>query len=114
MKRVLRRLGFTDKNNVVQLKGRVACEVNAGAQELLVVELIFNNVFSDLSVPQIAALLVSKIQKAKRERVQSRNMESNCSLTFLFLLLSFKLVSLSLSRISSISKNTPNKSFLTQ
>jgi ATP-dependent RNA helicase DOB1 len=32
MKRVLRRLGFTDKNNVVQLKGRVACEVNAGAQ----------------------------------------------------------------------------------
>ena len=57
MKRVLRRLGFTDKNNVVQLKGRVACEVNAGAQELLVVEMIFNNVFSDLSVPQIAALL---------------------------------------------------------
>ena len=44
MKRVLRRLGFTDKNNVVQLKGRVACEVNAGAQELLVVEMIFNNV----------------------------------------------------------------------
>ena len=56
MKRVLRRLGFTDKNNVVQLKGRVACEVNAGAQELLVVELVFNNVFSDLTVPQIAAL----------------------------------------------------------
>ena len=65
MKRVLRRLGFTDKNNVVQLKGRVACEVNAGAQELLVVELIFNNVFSDLSVPQIAALLVSKYKKRK-------------------------------------------------
>jgi ATP-dependent RNA helicase DOB1 len=57
MKRVLRRLGFTDKNNVVQMKGQVACEVNSGAQELLVVELIFNNVFSDLSVPQITALL---------------------------------------------------------
>ena len=66
MKRVLRRLGFTDKNNVVQLKGRVACEVNAGAQELLVVELIFNNVFSDLSVPQIAALLVSKYTKSEK------------------------------------------------
>ena len=78
MKRVLRRLGFTDKNNVVQLKGRVACEVNAGAQELLVVELIFNNVFSDLSVPQIAALLVSKYTKSERERVQSRIWKSNC------------------------------------
>ena len=57
MKRVLRRLGFTDKNNVVQVKGQVACEVNSGAQEILVVELMFNNVFSDLSVPQISALL---------------------------------------------------------
>ena len=78
MKRVLRRLGFTDKNNVVQLKGRVACEVNAGAQELLVVELIFNNVFSDLSVPQIAALLVSKIQKAKESECNRVYIESNC------------------------------------
>ena len=40
------------------------------------------------------------ISKRRRERVQSRIWKSNCRLTFLFLLPSFKLVSLSLSRIS--------------
>ena len=29
MKRVLRRLGFIDKEEIVQLKGRVACEISA-------------------------------------------------------------------------------------
>ena len=29
MKRVLRRLGFIDKNDIVQLKGKVACEISA-------------------------------------------------------------------------------------
>ena len=38
-------------------------------------------------------------------------MESTCSLTFLFLLLSFKLVSLSLSRISFYSKTTQTSLF---
>lgn len=56
MKRVLRRLGHVDEDNVVQMKGRTACEINT-ADELLVTELIFNGVFNDLTPAQTAALL---------------------------------------------------------
>ena len=35
MKRVMRRLEFLDKNDIVQLKGKVACEISA-CDELLV------------------------------------------------------------------------------
>jgi ATP-dependent RNA helicase DOB1 len=56
MKRVLRRLGHVDAQHVVQVKGRVACEVNT-ADELLVTELIFNGVFNALDAAQAAALL---------------------------------------------------------
>lgn len=51
MMRVLRRLGHTDAKNVVQLKGRVACEINT-ADELLVTELMFNGAFNDLDAAQ--------------------------------------------------------------
>ena len=72
MKRVLRRLGHTNAENVVQLKviatcplssplswcahscvhqGRVAAEINT-ADELLTTELIFNGVFNDLNPAQ--------------------------------------------------------------
>ena len=40
----------------MQVKGRVACEVNS-ADELLVTELIFNGVFNELDSAQAAALL---------------------------------------------------------
>jgi ATP-dependent RNA helicase DOB1 len=56
MKRVLRRLGFSTKNNVMGLKGRVACEISTG-DELIVTELIFSGAFTDLAVPQAVALL---------------------------------------------------------
>ncbi len=56
MKRVLRRLGHTDADNVIQLKGRVACEIST-ADELLVTQLIFDGVFNDLTVQQTVALL---------------------------------------------------------
>lgn len=55
-KRVLRRLGFTDENDVVEKKGRVACEISTG-DELLLTEMIFNGVFNDLEPEQCAALL---------------------------------------------------------
>ena len=45
MKRVLRRLGMMNSDNVVEVKGRVACEVDS-ADELVITELIFNNSFS--------------------------------------------------------------------
>jgi len=55
-KRVLRRLAFTDSADIVDMKGRVACEISSG-DELLLTELIFNGVFNPLSPEQCAALL---------------------------------------------------------
>lgn len=55
-KRVLRRLGFTTDADIVELKGRVACEISSG-DELMLTELIFNGTFSDLTPEQCAALL---------------------------------------------------------
>lgn len=55
-KRVLRRLAFTDSADIVDMKGRVACEISSG-DELLLTELIFNGVFNSLAPEQCAALL---------------------------------------------------------
>ena len=55
-KRVLRRLGFTTQADIVDMKGRVACEISTG-DELLLTELIFNGVFNPLSPEQCAGLL---------------------------------------------------------
>lgn len=55
-KRVLRKLGFTTQNDIIELKGRVACEISTG-DELLLTELIFNGTFNDLTSEQCAALL---------------------------------------------------------
>lgn len=55
-KRVLRQLEFTTPADIVELKGRVACEISSG-DELVLTEMIFNGTFSDLSPEQCAALL---------------------------------------------------------
>ncbi|KAI9306137.1 rRNA-processing arch domain-containing protein [Cunninghamella echinulata] len=55
-KRVMRRLGFTSQSDVVEMKGRVACEISTG-DELLLTEMIFQGVFNDLTVDQCVALL---------------------------------------------------------
>ena len=55
-KRVLRRLAFTTAADIVDMKGRVACEISSG-DELLLTELIFNGVFNSLLPEQCAALL---------------------------------------------------------
>lgn len=55
-KRVLRRLGFTTSDDIVEKKGRVACEISTG-DELLLTELIFTGTFNDLAPEQCAALL---------------------------------------------------------
>ncbi|PKA55378.1 DEAD-box ATP-dependent RNA helicase ISE2, chloroplastic [Apostasia shenzhenica] len=53
--RVLKMLGHTDADGVVQLKGRAACLIDTG-DELLVTELMFNGTFNDLDPHQVAAL----------------------------------------------------------
>ncbi|KAJ3855603.1 ATP-dependent RNA helicase [Lentinula lateritia] len=55
-KRVLRRLGFTSAMDIVDTKGRVACEISTG-DELLLTELIFNGAFNTLAPEHCAALL---------------------------------------------------------
>lgn len=55
-KRVLRRLGYCNSADVIDLKGRVACEIDTG-DELVSTELLFNGVFNELSVSQACALL---------------------------------------------------------
>lgn len=55
-KRVLRRLEFCTPNDIIELKGRVACEISSG-DELLLTELIFNGNFTELKPEQAAALL---------------------------------------------------------
>ncbi|KAF7277949.1 hypothetical protein GWI33_009065 [Rhynchophorus ferrugineus] len=55
-KRVLRRLGYCSDADVIQLKGRVACELSS-ADELLLTEMIFNGLFGTLTPQQVCALL---------------------------------------------------------
>lgn len=57
-KRLLRRLGYTrpEDIDVIDVKGRVACEISTG-DELLLTELIFSAAFTSLTVDQINALL---------------------------------------------------------
>ncbi|ORY11098.1 ATP-dependent RNA helicase-like protein DOB1 [Clohesyomyces aquaticus] len=55
-KRVLRRLGFIDEADVVQIKARVACEISTG-DELVLSELLFNRFFNELTPEQCAACL---------------------------------------------------------
>jgi ATP-dependent RNA helicase DOB1 len=56
MQRVLRRLGHINRENVIDVKGRVTCEINAN-DELLLTELMFSGSFTTLSPSQIASLL---------------------------------------------------------
>jgi ATP-dependent RNA helicase DOB1 len=55
-KRVLRRLGYATAADVIELKGRVACEISSG-DCLVLGEMIFNGTFNDLPVEQCVALL---------------------------------------------------------
>ncbi|KAK0566247.1 ATP-dependent RNA helicase mtr4 [Tilletia horrida] len=65
-KRVLRRLGFTTADDVVEKKGRVACEISTG-DELLLTEMMFNGTFNDLTAEQCAALLSCFVFNEKSE-----------------------------------------------
>ena len=58
-KRVLRRLGFINEEEVVELKARVACEISSSGDghELLLSELLFNRFFNELSPEMCAAVL---------------------------------------------------------
>ena len=56
MKRVLRRLNYCSASDVIEIKGRIACELSS-ADELLLTEMMFNGLFNPLNPPQVAAIL---------------------------------------------------------
>ncbi|KAM5574312.1 DExH-box ATP-dependent RNA helicase DExH9 [Rosa sericea] len=63
-KRVLRRLGYVTSDDVVQLKGKVACEISS-ADELTLTELMFNGVFKDIKVEEMVSLLSCFVWREK-------------------------------------------------
>uniref|UniRef100_A0A0D9XYG8 Helicase ATP-binding domain-containing protein n=1 Tax=Leersia perrieri TaxID=77586 RepID=A0A0D9XYG8_9ORYZ len=71
-KRVLRRLGYITSEDVVEVKGKVACELST-ADELTLTELMFSGTLKDATVEQMVALLScfvwqEKLQDAPKPR----------------------------------------------
>jgi len=74
MRRVLRRLEFVNKDGVVQLKGRMACELTS-ADEVLMTEIVFQNVFADLEANHIIALCSCLVFDEKSEDPITNNLD---------------------------------------
>merc|ERR1712194_926089 len=74
MKRVLRRLEFIDKEGVVQLKGRMACELTS-ADEVLLTEIVFQNVFDGMEANNIIALCYCLVFDERSEDPMTNNPE---------------------------------------
>nr|XP_054764281.1 exosome RNA helicase MTR4-like [Lytechinus pictus] len=55
-KRVIRRMGFATPADVIETKGRVACEISS-ADELVLTEMIFNGLFNPLSAEECVTLM---------------------------------------------------------
>lgn len=68
MQVVLRRLEHTTSSNVIDLKGRVACEIST-CDELLGTELMFLGVFNDLAPEQCVALCSCLVFNEKNDDV---------------------------------------------
>ena len=60
---VLKRLGFVDSGGMVELKGKVACELHQA--ELLLTELMVENALGPLSVAELASLLSATVSQFK-------------------------------------------------
>lgn len=74
MRRVLRRLEFVDKDGVVLLKGRLACELTS-ADEILMSEIVFQNVFADMEANHIIALCSCLVFDEKSEDPITNNLD---------------------------------------
>eukprot|EP00057_Strongylocentrotus_purpuratus_P029781 XP_011684255.1 PREDICTED: superkiller viralicidic activity 2-like 2 isoform X2 [Strongylocentrotus purpuratus] len=55
-KRVIRRMGFATPADVIETKGRVACEISS-ADELVLTEMIFNGLFNPLTAEECVTLM---------------------------------------------------------
>jgi ATP-dependent RNA helicase DOB1 len=77
-KRILRRLNYLTEEGVIELKGRVACEIGTG-DELMLTELMFNGAFNGLSVEHTVAFLSAFVCEEKSNT--SANAEANANST---------------------------------
>ncbi|KAG7391848.1 Helicase SKI2W [Phytophthora boehmeriae] len=75
---VLKRLGYISDDGVVQVKGRVACEINT-CEELVLTEMIFENVLANLEPEEIVAVLSALIfqEKSQSEPTLTPQLESS-------------------------------------
>ena len=79
MKRVMRRLDFVTKDEILTQKGQIICDIS-GADELLTAELLFNGFFKDLSLEEIGAAIyccLSKENQGKKEDDSSLSKDKN-------------------------------------
>ncbi|CAH9111761.1 unnamed protein product [Cuscuta epithymum] len=79
-KRVLRRLGYITRDDVVELKGKVACEISS-ADELTLTELMFNGVFKEIKVEEMVSLLSCFVWQEKLHDAQKPRDELGMLLT---------------------------------
>lgn len=75
-KRVLRRMTYCTSADVIELKGRVACELSS-ADELLLTEMIFNGTFNNLTVAQCLTLLSCFVCDEKSNEMPKISEEMN-------------------------------------
>jgi antiviral helicase SKI2 len=73
---ILRALEYTSNADVVQLKGRVACEVNT-CDELVLTELVFENVLEPLSCEEAVALLSAFVFQQRTDDAPELNENLN-------------------------------------
>lgn len=94
---VLKEIGCIDADLVVQLKGRVACEMNSG-EELICTECLFENQLNDLEPEEAVAIMSAFVFQQKNTSepsltpslAQAKNRYSTFStITFTFILQSF-------------------------
>ena len=75
MQRVMRRLDFVTKDEILTQKGQIICDIS-GADELLTGELLFSGFFKDLTLEEIGAAIyccLSKETGGKKEEESSLN-----------------------------------------
>ncbi|VEL12037.1 unnamed protein product [Protopolystoma xenopodis] len=72
-KRVLRRLGFCSKDDVLEIKGRIACEISSG-DELLLSELMLDGFFSEMQPDQLAGVLSCFVGEPNSADKELKNM----------------------------------------
>jgi len=78
-KRVLRRLGYSSGDDVIEIKGRVACELTSG-DELLLTEMLFHGIFIDLDTAKCVALLSCLVCDERSQEVPKLSEEMSGAL----------------------------------